>query len=70
MRRSLRSFGSMAGMLTIRAFDGSHSMTTAMTQRGYDGTLPLLRGTRLNRAQFVGLLVFAMIATTAWTLQN
>ena len=70
MRRSLRSFGSMAGMLTIRAFDGSQSMTTAMTQRGYDGTLPLLRGTRLNRAQFVGLFVFALIATTAWTLQN
>lgn len=70
MRRSLRSFGSMAGMLTIRAFDGSHAMTTAMTQRGYDGTLPLLRGSKLNRMQFAGLLVFALAAATAWTLQN
>lgn len=70
MRRSLRSFGSMAGMLTIRAFDGSQSMTTAMTQRGYDGTLPLLRGSRVSRAQFAGLLVFALAAATAWTLQN
>jgi len=70
MRRSLRSFGSMAGMLTIRAFDGSQSMTTAMTQRGYDGTLPLLRGSRVNRFQFVGLLVFALVAATAWSLQN
>jgi len=70
MRRSLRSFGSMAGMLTIRAFDGSQSMTTAMTQRGYDGTLPLLRGSKVSRAQFTGLLVFAVAAATAWTLQN
>lgn len=70
MRRSLRSFGSMAGMLTIRAFDGSHSMATAMTQRGYDGTLPLLRGSKPSPAQFAGLLVFALAATTAWTIQN
>jgi cobalt/nickel transport system permease protein len=70
LRRSLRSFGSMAGMLIIRAFDGSQSMTTAMSQRGYDGTLPQLRGARLSLTQFAGLLVFALAATTAWKLQN
>lgn len=70
VRRSLRSFGSMAGMLTIRAFDGSQSMTTAMTQRGYDGSLPQLRGSRLSLPQFAGLLVFAVVVATAWKLQN
>ncbi len=70
LRRGLRSFGAMAGMLTIRAFDGSQSMTTAMTQRGYDGTLPLLSGSRLRPAQITGLLVFALAAATAWKLQN
>src|SRR5690348_3183912 len=30
LRRGLRSFGAMAGMLTIRAFDSSQAMTVAM----------------------------------------
>jgi cobalt/nickel transport system permease protein len=60
----------MAGMLTIRAFDSSQAMTVAMTQRGYDGTLPLLRGSRLGRQQLAGLFMFAIVATVAWKLQN
>ncbi len=70
MRRGLRSFGAMAGMLTIRAFDSSQAMTVAMTQRGYDGRLPLLRGSRLGGVQLAGLSVFAILATAAWKLQN
>lgn len=70
MRRGLKSFGAMAGMLTIRAFDSSQAMTVAMSQRGYDGTLPLLRGSRLDKLQLVGLSMFAIIATAAWKLQN
>jgi cobalt/nickel transport system permease protein len=70
MRRGLKSFGAMAGMLTIRAFDNSHAMTVAMTQRGYDGSLPLLRGSRLGRAQLAGLSAFAILAVFAWKFQN
>jgi cobalt/nickel transport system permease protein len=70
MRRGLKSFGAMAGMLTIRAFDSSQAMTVAMTQRGYDGRLPLLSGSRLGRAQLAGLSAFAVLATIAWKLQN
>lgn len=69
-RRSLRSFGSMAGMLTIRAFDSSQAMTTAMTQRGYDGSLPLLRSCRLGLVQVAGLLLFGVAIIFAWKLQN
>ena len=70
MRRGLKSFGAMAGMLTIRAFDSSHALTVAMTPRGYDGSLPLLRGSRLGRCQLAGLSLFAVLATAAWKLQN
>ena len=70
MRRGLKSFGAMAGMLIIRAFDSSQAMTVAMTQRGYDGSLPLLRGSRLGRQQLAGLFMFAVCATAAWKLQN
>lgn len=70
MRRGLRSFGSMAGMLVIRAFDSSQAMTVAMTQRGYDGSLPLLRAARPGRAQLAGLAIFSILAIVAWKLQN
>jgi cobalt/nickel transport system permease protein len=70
MRRGLQSFGAMAGMLVIRAFDSSQAMTVAMSHRGYDGTLPLLRGSRLGGQQLAGLSLFAIVATAAWKLQN
>jgi cobalt/nickel transport system permease protein len=70
MLRGLKSFGSMAGMLVIRAFDSSQAMTVAMTQRGYDGNLPLLRTSRLGSWQLTGLSLFAILATVAWKLQN
>lgn len=41
-RRGLRSFGTLAGVLVIKAFDNSQSITTAMVQRGYDGAMPML----------------------------
>jgi len=43
IRRSFRSFGTLAGALVIKAFDASQTMTTSMVQRGYDGNMPLLR---------------------------
>lgn len=70
LRRGLSSFGAMAGMLTIRAFDSSQSMTTAMSQRGYDGSLPLLRESKLTRIQIAGLCLFAVAITATWKLQN
>jgi hypothetical protein len=45
-------------------------MTVAMTQRGYDGNLPLLRGSHLGKEQLAGLSAFAVLAFTAWKLQN
>lgn len=70
IRRSLRSFGTMAGMLVVRALDDSFAMTTAMTQRGYDGSLPLLRDSHPRPAQLVGLACFALIAGLLWLAQN
>jgi len=41
-RRGVSSFGTLAGVLVIKAFDNSQSITTAMVQRGYDGDMPML----------------------------
>ncbi len=43
VKKGLGSFSALAGMLTIRAFDNSQTMTAAMAQRGYDGNLPLFQ---------------------------
>jgi len=42
-RRALRSFGTLSGVLVLKAFDSSQSITTSMVQRGYNGELPLLQ---------------------------
>ena len=70
MRRGLASFGAMAGMLVIRAFDNSQAMTSSMRQRGYDGSLPVQRRPRPGFGQFAGLALFALVMTAAWKLQN
>jgi len=43
LMRGIRSFGTLAGALVIKAFDNSQTITIAMMQRGYDGNMPLLR---------------------------
>ena len=56
-RRGLSSFGTLAGVLVIKAFDNSQSITTAMTQRGYDGQLPMLLHKPLKGREVVTALL-------------
>jgi cobalt/nickel transport system permease protein len=46
----------------IKAFDASQTMTTAMVQRGYDGSLPMLkhRPFRLGEVAAAMLVVLGM----------
>jgi cobalt/nickel transport system permease protein len=55
--RGLRSFGTLAGVLVIKAFDNSQSITTAMVQRGYDGEMPQLAHKPLRVAEVLSALV-------------
>jgi cobalt/nickel transport system permease protein len=60
VRRSFRSLGTLAGALVIKAFDSSQTMTVAMMQRGYDGTLPLMKHRQFRLGDVlatVGLIV-------------
>ena len=43
VRRGLNSFGTLAGSLTLKAFETSQNTTIAMIQRGYDGNIPMLK---------------------------
>jgi len=66
MRRGLRSFGVLAGALTLKGFDQSQITTQAMVQRGYNGHLPLLRHQAFRSLEIVGSLVFLLIMGTLW----
>lgn len=61
-RRGIRSFGTLAGVMVIKAFDNSQTITTAMVQRGYDGTMPLIRQKPFRVAEVsMALLVVALM---------
>lgn len=65
-RRGLRSFGTLAGALVIKAFDNSQAITTAMVQRGYDGTMPLLKQKPLRVAEIILSLLFVAGMGIVW----
>jgi cobalt/nickel transport system permease protein len=59
-RRGLSSFGTLAGVLVIKAFDNSQNITTAMVQRGYDGQMPLLLHRPFKRAEVACALLLVL----------
>jgi cobalt/nickel transport system permease protein len=65
-QRGLRSFGTLAGALVIKAFDNSQTITIAMVQRGYDGTLPLLHHRPLRRREVVISLMLITCMGILW----
>lgn len=67
-RRGLSSFGTLAGTLVIKACDSSQTLTTAMVQRGYDGTLPLLRHQPLRLREVAGSVVFLSAVAVVWSV--
>lgn len=66
--RGLRSFGTLAGALVIKAFDNSQNITTAMVQRGYDGTMPLLRHRPFRVGEVVISLFFVVFMGIIWRI--
>jgi cobalt/nickel transport system permease protein len=64
--RGLRSFGTLAGALVIKAFDNSQTVTCAMVQRGYDGTMPLLRHKPLCIAEILCSIGFLIVMMVFW----
>ncbi len=68
LRRGLSSFGALAGSLTIKAFDQSQSTTVAMMQRGYDGTLPMLKHKPFRRREVALSMAFLAGLGLLWTI--
>lgn len=66
--RSLASFGTLAGTLVIKAFDSSQTLTTAMVQRGYDGTLPLYRHRPFRAGEVTASLLLVALMGGLWLI--
>ncbi len=67
-RRGLRSFGTLAGALVIKAFDNSQTVTTAMVQRGYDGKLPLMRHRPFRFVEVAVAVLFVAVMGLFWQI--
>lgn len=68
IRRGLNSFGVLAGSLTLKAFDNSSNTATAMAQRGYDGSMPMLRHRPFRMVEVVFSVVLVAVMGALWSL--
>ncbi len=69
-RQGVRSFGILAGTLTLRAFDQSRTTALAMMQRGYNGHLPAGDCPRLNTLDLCVALIVAATLGTLWIVTS
>jgi cobalt/nickel transport system permease protein len=67
-QRGMRSFGTLAGALVIKAFDNSQTLTCAMVQRGYDGTTPLLRHKPFKFKEVALSMTFILAMGIVWRI--
>ncbi|MDH4199978.1 MAG: cobalt ECF transporter T component CbiQ [Spirochaetia bacterium] len=66
--RGLKSLGTLTGALTIKVFDHSQKITTSMIQRGYDGSIPLLKNHPVKLREIFISFSFLGILGAVWTL--
>jgi cobalt/nickel transport system permease protein len=64
--RSLDSFGTLAGALTLKALENSQNVTTAMTQRGYDGSMPTASHKPFKYSDVLISLIFLAAMGVVW----
>ena len=67
IRRGLSSFGTLAGSLTLKAFENSQNTTIAMVQRGYDGNMPMLRHKPFRHSEVIASLLFIILMGVIWS---
>jgi cobalt/nickel transport system permease protein len=68
VRRGLSSFGTLAGSLTLKAFENSQNTTLAMVQRGYNGDMPMLKHQPFKACEVACSLVFIIFMGALWTI--
>ncbi len=68
IRRGLGSFGALTGSLILKAFEHSHTITSAMIQRGYDGNMHMLRHKPFKTSEIIASAVVIMTMGFVWKI--
>lgn len=68
VKRGLSSFGVLAGSLVLKAFESSQTTAVAMTQRGYDGNMPILENQRIRLREVVLSTLFITLMGVLWKM--
>jgi len=68
IRRGLSSFGTLAGALTLRAFEHSQRTAQAMSQRGYTGSIPLWKQEGLDLREIIGAALILIAMAVLWKI--
>jgi cobalt/nickel transport system permease protein len=66
--RGLSSFGTLAGSLTLKAFENSENTTVAMVQRGYDGNIPMLKHKPFRASEVFCSILIVVIMGAVWKI--
>jgi len=66
--RGLSSFGTLAGSLTLKAFENSENTTVAMVQRGYDGNIPMLKHKSFRATEVFCSIVIVVVMGAIWKI--
>ncbi|TAN45194.1 MAG: cobalt ECF transporter T component CbiQ [Nitrospirae bacterium] len=68
VKQGLSSFGTLAGSLTLKAFENSQNTALAMTQRGYDGSMPMLKHKPFNPPEVVVSFFLICVMGVLWQI--
>jgi cobalt/nickel transport system permease protein len=68
IRRGVNSFGVLAGSLTLKAFEHSQNTTVAMVQRGFDGTMPVLKHKPFKAAEVIASVSVIVVMGVLWKI--
>ncbi|MBI5212783.1 MAG: cobalt ECF transporter T component CbiQ [Nitrospirae bacterium] len=68
MRRGLGSFGALTGSLVLKAFESSQNITTAMIQRGYDGSMPMMKHKPFRVSEIIASAAIITAMGVVWKI--
>lgn len=68
IKKGLNSFGVLTGSLVLRGLEQSQKTADAMSQRGYTGDMPLLKGKPLRTIELAAASVIVAFGGAVWMI--
>lgn len=68
IKKSLHSFAILSGSLILKAFEHSQNTALSMAQRGFDGSIHLLKNKSFRPKEILSAMFFMTIVSILWKL--